>query len=482
MVRTGSVVTATFLVCAVILCYSAMAYGEGVPQITGAPSMIEDRQSVTIAGANFGTKSQGPPLLWEDFEWGVGGDPISKGGWTHYQDGDPIGEIAEISSTKGCSGTRSAYALLCGDKGHWRSGYKQYTNSLEIYVTYMFSWACPSPKDEYGPLKYGKISAAGSVYYGPPKLVVSDDVDANWWNGSLSTDVEDNGDAPYYTFNTKSLSQNVWHRIEFWLVLSDPPGEPNGSFGVWVDFQKGTPRSNWWSDPELDWENIVTRNVGVTNKLNTFLSSHTQSGGKIPLEVWNDDVYVDNTRARVEIGNASTWGACTSRVIQVPTTWSSDSIRLTVNQASFGQGETAYLYVVDENGNVNENGFEIKFAEGGPDTAAPYPAYHSPTKGATDVPIDANISFHVIDSGAGVDRSSIVVTVGEQTVQPAISGSPSDYVVTYDPPTDFGYNEKVTVTIDARDLASPPNAMRQEVYSFTTARQLAPPGKPVHVD
>lgn len=38
------------------------------------------------------------------------------------------------------------------------------------------------------------------------------------------------------------------------------------------------------------------------------------------------------------------------------------------------------------------------------------------------------------DSGDGVDQFSIVMTVNEQTVSPAISGTPSDYILTNDPP------------------------------------------------
>jgi hypothetical protein len=471
MVRTGSVVTATFLVCAVILCYSAMAYGEGVPQITGAPSTIQDRQSVTIAGVNFGTKTQGPPLLWEDFEWGVDGDPISEGGWTHYPDGDSsIAKIAEISSTQSYSGTRSAYALLGSDKGRWRGGYKSYTPSSVVYASYMLRWTAQNVvgNDNW---KAGRITAStgGGVYSPRPKVNLAVNLETGWWRNDIYTD---NG--TYYRPNHQGQPKDAWRRVEFLYIMSDPPGATNGHINTWVNLQEST--------NHVTPVNGVTRSSSDAPLFDTYMTLHMGSSNPPPYEVWSDDIYVDNTRARVEIGNASTWATCTERVIQVPTTWSSDSITLTVNQASFRQGETAYLYVVDENGSVNENGFEIRFAEGGPDTTAPYPAYHSPTKGATDVPIDANISFHVIDSGAGVERSSIVMTVGGQTVQPVITGSPADYTVTYDPPSDFGYNQTVTVTIDAKDLASPPNAMRQEVYSFTTARQLASPGKPVHVD
>ncbi|MDP2899003.1 MAG: Ig-like domain-containing protein, partial [bacterium] len=103
-----------------------------------------------------------------------------------------------------------------------------------------------------------------------------------------------------------------------------------------------------------------------------------------------------------------------------------------------------------------------------PDTTPPSTYGHSPAKGAVDVPISANISFHIADAGDGVERSSIAVTVNGGAVVPTITGSASDYLVSYDPPANFGYSQTITVTVDARDLHSPPNAMARETYTFTT--------------
>jgi hypothetical protein len=59
----------------------------------------------------------------------------------------------------------------------------------------------------------------------------------------------------------------------------------------------------------------------------------------------------------------STWdhrkGFWLYREIKVPSAWSDGSIKITVNQGSFQAGETAYLFVVDSDGNVNPTGFPI---------------------------------------------------------------------------------------------------------------------------
>jgi hypothetical protein len=84
-------------------------------------------------------------------------------------------------------------------------------------------------------------------------------------------------------------------------------------------------------------------------------------GGARPpsLTTWMDDIYYDNTLSRVMVGNASTFNASNHLEMQIPSAWSSNSITFTVNQGAFQEGQNAYLYVVDENGTVNENGYPI---------------------------------------------------------------------------------------------------------------------------
>jgi hypothetical protein len=106
---------------------------------------------------------------------------------------------------------------------------------------------------------------------------------------------------------------------------------------------------------------------------------------------------------------------------------------------------------------------------GGPaiDNTPPYTTGHSPAKGSVDVEPDTNIVVHVRDSGTGVNQSSIQMRVEGSLVSPTITGTPYDYTLTYNPPTDFDYGQVVNVTINAQDLNSTPNVMSQDSYSFT---------------
>lgn len=72
-----------------------------------------------------------------------------------------------------------------------------------------------------------------------------------------------------------------------------------------------------------------------------------------------DDIYVDNTWQRVEIGNSPVYGLCTELELQIPTYWSNGKIVVTGNIATLAQyNKKLYLFVINEN-NVPSNGYRI---------------------------------------------------------------------------------------------------------------------------
>jgi len=91
-----------------------------------------------------------------------------------------------------------------------------------------------------------------------------------------------------------------------------------------------------------------------------------------PAEPFSDDyryfadLYLDTTWQRVMICTGSTWAAKGTCEMQIPnTTWNDTSIQVTVNRGAYGSTDSAYLYVVDSNGDGNSTGQQITFGEGG---------------------------------------------------------------------------------------------------------------------
>lgn len=99
------------------------------------------------------------------------------------------------------------------------------------------------------------------------------------------------------------------------------------------------------------------------------------------------------------------------------------------------------------------------------DINPPYTDEFSPQKNGTDIAKNTNIVLHIKDNESGVDETSIEMMVGEIIVKPDITGTSTNYVLTYNPEENFSYNQVVNVKVKANDLAS--NIMPMVEYSFT---------------
>ena len=115
--------------------------------------------------------------------------------------------------------------------------------------------------------------------------------------------------------------------------------------------------------------------------------------------------------------------------------------------------------------------------------------------------IHTDIFFHIKDTGKGVDINTISMKIQREgdsattdiivngTSQLSsypnsvtIKGTPVDYLVVYTPPYyntqyNFKYEQLITVTISAKDLAG--NALTAYSYSFTTAMIIRGPNRKV---
>jgi len=100
---------------------------------------------------------------------------------------------------------------------------------------------------------------------------------------------------------------------------------------------------------------------------------------------------------------------------------------------------------------------------------------HNPSKGSVEVSINSAVTLHIKDDHMGVDKTSVNVSVNGEAVTPGISGELKDYTVTYTPQGGFKYNEEVTISIDASDLAWVANQMEREEYIITMATDTIPP-------
>jgi hypothetical protein len=128
---------------------------------------------------------------------------------------------------------------------------------------------------------------------------------------------------------------------------------------------------------------------------------------------------------------------------------------------------------------VTADYFLVEFGDG--DHDPPYLANQNPAPGATGVSRNTNVALSIKDDGAGVDLSTVTITLEVLGYDGATntfhvpyngpssskSGVPAQYDFVLDRTINFGFDTLVTVTVHAADLAVPPNVLNT-LYSFRT--------------
>lgn len=316
----------------------------GAPSISGINGTVSDRQSVTISGSDFGLKEQAGPLIWETFDSGTNGQALGGwNGWVGYS-----GNGGTLSDYSPYSGGLCAYNRTTGPSAEdpvsqeFNTSYKTFTASDVVYYSYVSRMV--QSGDVYGVYKNGRINASPNTYNGPGSIAISDGY-ILWTPGDYAV----YPDNRYFD----GLRSSDWHRHQI-FKLNSTPGVADGEVQLFVE--DGTVGCQ-----EKLYQNVITRELGYSFQQDSVLLglmfANTRNDGDFRMYV--DDVYVDNTRARVEICDASTWASRTKCDIQIPNEWSGAEITFNVNIPGFIESSESYLYVVDENGEVNTNGFPV---------------------------------------------------------------------------------------------------------------------------
>ena len=201
-----------------------------------------------------------------------------------------------------------------------------------------------------------------------------------------------------------------------------------GLISTYSQYTSGGGGNNHWSDNQIFFFELdETKTVETTPKPRIWRVSFTQN------QV-GDDYYFQQPNAQISRdGTKIWWGA----------NWRSDSGRSEIYRADLPATwwEDLGLY--------------------------PYVDGYSPAKDAIGVSSNTNIEVHIKDALEGVDVSSIHMKVNGHSINPIITGTLQDYMLYYVPEANFPDNQVVAVTVDAQDLAIPPNVMPQVNYSFT---------------
>ena len=336
--------------------FSGVRFASAAPQIMNATGTFINNGTITITGSGFGTKTTPASWVWDNFEDGTNANLIGtspKGIWQgYYSTGTTYPKYSTTAAYSGSLGAKKTTAQAEEFASYGASG----LNSDEMYYSIMFKWTKDVINDSGANpvMKLTRLNTQGGFYAPQPSIYTTVRTGNGWSYGDATNGTGTLYNEPFLEYVTK----DIWHRIEVYWKLSTP-GVADGKVEFFIDNVK--------KQVGL-WNNVITRAAGYSNqKSDNFLLPMMQSLGSTNIySFYADAVYVDRTRARVEICDTSTWSARTHCEIQIPSAWSNTSITVTENQGSLGSLQNAYLYVVDANGNVNTNGYLLSGASSDP--------------------------------------------------------------------------------------------------------------------
>lgn len=336
-----------------VLVFFGAGLAQGQAVISGVSGIVYDGGAVIITGSGFGNKSQAGPILFDNFQDGSPGDPLGSGDesrwvvwsipegpdyWPRYSDSFPRHDN-DISCMQTLGLRLDRYQSHC----------RMDLQDAQLAEVYFSGWVYlnyPASGSDVDPNYFTVVqhSAAGlqtsSGYKSyPTQGPGGGQIFSSPCAGSVERVVE---------WGCGLTGTGAWHRVEFW-------------HGFAGDGDQEVLNLNLDGQCSLALER---ENAGCDLALVSLLPSFNDPTHLAAMDFHWSEVYVDNTRMRVEMGNAPQFEDCSHREIQVLEDWSDDAVVVRVNLGSFRVDDYVYLFVVDGEGTPSD-GYVVQLFENG---------------------------------------------------------------------------------------------------------------------
>lgn len=359
--------------------YSAYRAGDApvaTPSITNVTGTLTQGSTLTVSGSGFGSKTAAAPYYYNNMAGEVAGtryDAMSN----PMTDFSPDGRgYPEVTASEFYSQSRSLHmhyktsTALGGFNSMFpKVGLTLPANTRELYYSARVKYTHSNAIDTFdSPIFKWARAGSSTAYSGDPAfrntMFFGADLELNGNGANHNAGYLDFTGAPGGSYNpgatgaggyfdAPSLVANQWHDSEYTYLMSETAG---GLFEAAINNEiscsvAGTTAAN--SSENIEW--LISHFDG-----NDSYNNHpTVTGNEWHLYV--DEIYVDTTRAKVFISDSPTWSGRDStkqKDLQIPATWSATSLTVSCNIPSFTSG-TVYMYVMNENGIVNETGYSL---------------------------------------------------------------------------------------------------------------------------
>ncbi|MEZ5543294.1 MAG: hypothetical protein R3F42_14830 [Pseudomonadota bacterium] len=308
------------------------------PAINGVTGVLDNNNSIAISGSGFGTKSTVAPVLWDKVDNIAAYSKLANGASI------PVGGANPFDQNEGPNGSGAVkYNTSDPQRGNSTAQYSAANRGVLGGLT----WSATDYTYVSWWFKYDRSVSGG-------------DHSSKWIR------LSDSSDLTGHTFSwTQMHNYLVGSGTECTLVWATTGNSPNEwlFYEAWFDTaaKKYIVRVNGKIVSNSSWTSSCSYQINELWKIGF------DGGGNSPPSMawWMDDIYVDRSFARVMLGNAPTYSGSDQFEMQVPSAWSASSISVTVNTGAFNSGSTAYLYIVDANGNVNNSGYPVVIGAAG---------------------------------------------------------------------------------------------------------------------
>lgn len=327
------------------------------PAITGISSgTIKKGDVLTVTGTGFGTKATAKPYLWADFDDGTG-QPSSLGVTTSWASTGSIGVQSVIKYAGG-------FAL--GSTAGWR------TTSEGAFL--QTNWGLVYGRKYYINLKHYSTQTS---YYGPTNSENTKTPIRIWANAvgssnpSIAIGSQAQGGPPPDTIVVSEQTLPYVTGVNRFFVsgsLTQPPASwrseiIRGQCNSVNDANDGTLQVlvngvSLGSTTGFEMDNAAAPAQFGILRIQQTLSNNTSESWANSGDAYFSHIYVDTVSwCRIELGNASTFAACTNLEPLIPSAWSDTSLTATVTSGQISG--SSWLYVVDDTNAANADGFAI---------------------------------------------------------------------------------------------------------------------------
>lgn len=307
------------------------------PSVSGISGTVANGSSITISGSGFGTGDT-TPLLWDDFESSSASTGSRMAGSPRMGSWVPAGNGVYSSAAKN-SGGRSLMSAFSPD-AQWQNFTVTMPNGQRFFQSFWFRY---DTSGTGGQVKLALVHGnSGQGEFAP--TVNNNSSTTSWWMSNIATESSAGNAAASWGSNP---GPNAWHHFEMAMQQSSGGGAGDGSITTWIDGKQ-----------MYSAKNVATRDSSqyYWNEMG-FLHGVTNMG--VNTTTYLDDVYANNSWARVVLCDSATYSGCKRTEIQPVETWADGSIKVTLATSGFTDPSNVYIYVFDANGTGNTTGLRL---------------------------------------------------------------------------------------------------------------------------